>query len=1207
MCAESGFRKSGSPRASTEVTSLQQNKLQNKEALEKGLRCRRSIKELVNQGILLSPSISHPDKVRQLQRAKTSDLLKHKIEKRPDRQQLINRRIIRDDKPGTSPYILEQCHNLEKYQLKTALNSKLTARPGTLELVEKGVLQVDPGVDSLIRCGSIPYPRVQNVSSGESVSADAVVIPAPPPLLCIKPAPSAHTSKSTVPSRNKSSSRSSVGPSSTSRSIKDETVVYKLGSLVFHNYCPKSVQSLSPNLVTSTSFQQKQKAREAQQVEMLRLQDTARVHRLVEQELSQRAALRHAPSINQSSSPVESNTGGFGDISSSSQSPSVITVSPLNSPMSLGAVSTTENTHSGCVQNFITPDTNVQSPITLSPSGSQFINLASELGQAHTLDQLNVLQLRSECRERKLTASGSKSTLIRQLEPYRDQILASYFLNKDLKPVKYSNFIPFDPQSSVVQLQPPTAHQLPLLQPKPLTMTAPIWRMSTAGSGQHMSPFTSTDSGPSPFIPVQNSFVFCSSSPTSQQSAPSQSVDPSISTLTSATGEVLNVGLSLRHSSSAPHMVDITCPQQAANHNTLPATSVQLSSIASTSLILVQVAANAPFTTLPSIPISISQQMPFVPLSKPCVESSVCRASSPSNLPLAPGAVNVFQTTQNDFNGSAGSCFHSPVSSSDQSRRSSNVVQGSVSESQQFLVTNMVDPYAQVNSYVRSDCPLNIKHPVHNSEPPTLVQIEHIWLRVRQLRRRIAKEQALDIQSDVKQEETEERSGRLQALMQEHEQLAVLCRLLVIERIDALDEMIDSGFQNGAADPGLSSGRLLNSGLLSPSSNSTSGLQLERNLMYSYLRKLGGSALVNCVSSPTVRSRRSSSPLLHVKPTLETTPNQVPVCAVARSQCSEIGLTSVPCVASTPRLRHISFDPNAELPGVSLSRIHTAASWSDGLQILNNRPATYTDGGATREEADHITKEPMEPPPSPLTTDALFELWDSVLKDTNKTNEDSSSEPILDSGLPHDLPSNAESMDVQTTGPTGSTGTTVNTLPEVRTLLSHKPDTFCAESSMCIPELASHPSPSNNSAHAQTPHIMQCEDHPHSGASLVTCFSEQLDFSTLGSSVMTSTVPTVCTVSSVMLPASTLWSSPFNSKIPGSSTFSCSAVTHTSGHRPDKSVFPGSSLISQVSVPPVELADALFTSLDSTDLAELMDTAEPVGMSPIAMNWTIDT
>ncbi|TGZ58120.1 hypothetical protein CRM22_009743 [Opisthorchis felineus] len=1026
MCAESGFRKSGSPRASTEVTSLQQNKLQNKEALEKGLRCRRSIKELVNQGILLSPSISHPDKVRQLQRAKTSDLLKHKIEKRPDRQQLINRRIIRDDKPGTSPYILEQCHNLEKYQLKTALNSKLTARPGTLELVEKGVLQVDPGVDSLIRCGSIPYPRVQSVSSGESVSADTVAIPAPPPLLCIKPAPPAHSSKSTGPSRNKFTSRSSVGPSSTSRSIKDETVVYKLGSLVFHNYCPKSAQSLSPNLVTSTSFQQKQKAREAQQVEMLRLQDTARVHRLVEQELSQRAALRHAPSVNQSSSPVVPNAGGFGDISSSSQSPPVITVSPLNSPMSLGAVSATENTHSGCVQNVITPDTNVQSPTTLSPAGSQFINLASELGQAHTLEQLNVLQLRSECRERKLTASGSKSTLIRQLEPYRDQILASYFLNKDLKPIKYSNFIPVDPQSSVLQLQPPTAHQFPLLQRKPLTMTAPIWRMSTTDAGQYMPPFTSTDSGPatsSPFIPVQNSFVFCSPSPTPQQSAPSQSVDPSISTSASATGEVLNVGLPLRHSSSAPHMVDITYPQQAA-------TSVQLSSIASTSLILVQVAANAPFTTLPSIPISINQQMSFVPLSKPRAESSVCHASSPSNLSSAPGAISISQTiqsqtaysTQNDFNGSAGFCFQSPVSSSDQSCRSSKVVRGSAAESQQFLMTTMVEPYAPVNSYVRSDCPLDLKHSAHKSEPPTLVQIEHIWLRVRQLRRRIAKEQALDIQSDVKQEETEERSGRLQALMQEHEQLAVLCRLLVIERIDALDEMIDSGFQDGSADLGLSSGRFLNSGLLSSSSNSTSGLQVERNLMYSYLRKLGGSALVNCVSSPTVRSRRSSSPLLHVKPTLETTPNQVSASAVDRSHSSEIGLTSVPCVASTPRLRHISFDPNAELPGVSLSRIHTASSWSDGLQILYNRPAAYTDGGATREEVDHITKEPMEPPPSPLTTDALFELWDSVLKDTNKTNKDASSEPILDSALPHDLPSDTESMDVQTTGPRSSTG-----------------------------------------------------------------------------------------------------------------------------------------------------------------------------------------
>ncbi|CAH8625350.1 unnamed protein product [Schistosoma mattheei] len=95
MPTDQVHRKSGSPQASTEVSSLQLNRTKNKEALEKSLKCRRSVKELVNQGILLNPSISHPDKVRQLQKAKTSDLLKRKIGQRPDRQYLISHHILR--------------------------------------------------------------------------------------------------------------------------------------------------------------------------------------------------------------------------------------------------------------------------------------------------------------------------------------------------------------------------------------------------------------------------------------------------------------------------------------------------------------------------------------------------------------------------------------------------------------------------------------------------------------------------------------------------------------------------------------------------------------------------------------------------------------------------------------------------------------------------------------------------------------------------------------------------------------------------------------------------------------------------------------------------------------------------------------------------------------------------------------------------------
>ncbi|KAF6778025.1 hypothetical protein AHF37_02490 [Paragonimus kellicotti] len=450
MSTDSSYKKSGSPQASTEVSSLQANKLKNKEALERRLRCRRPIKELVNQGILLNPCISNADKVRQLQRAKTSDLLKQKIEKRPDRQYLVSRRIIRDDKPGTSPYILEQCHNLEKYQLKNCLNCKLTARPGTLELIEKGVLQVDPGVDSLIRCGSIPYPRVENISSVDELPSSSNIIPTPPPLI-LKPPSSADSSSSSgcskpVAARNRSNNcnRTTSGLSTNSRSMKDETIVYKLGSLVFHNYCPKSVSS---NMTGLTSFQQKQKAREAQQAEMLRLQDTARAHRMVEQELSKRVVQKSPNSVSQTDSaasvPMESDSeaGDSLDWISAFSSPVSESSDPHNLPVS------TESSFHLCGGQPLCPVS--QLPMSSSSTSTLWAPVDSSVYYASTtvssdqaysatafrntgsLEQLTANQLRAECRERKLARSGSKATLIRQLEPYRHEINCKYFVDPD--------------------------------------------------------------------------------------------------------------------------------------------------------------------------------------------------------------------------------------------------------------------------------------------------------------------------------------------------------------------------------------------------------------------------------------------------------------------------------------------------------------------------------------------------------------------------------------------------------------------------------------------------------------------------------------------------------------------------------------------------------------------------------------------------------
>ncbi|CDS37577.1 RPEL repeat [Echinococcus multilocularis] len=254
MDLESSQHKSPSPRACTEVTS-----------------------------------ICNALKVKELQRAKTADILKRKIERRPDKQVLISRRIL---KAGASPFIQERCNTLTKNQLRESLNSKLERRPGSLELVEKGVLKVDPGVATLIRGGSIPYPRVSSTSPALLFAVpedEPITQPNPPPA-----PPPPDTFKTPF-----SASRSTVTKSRTpSRSLKDETVISRYGSLVFHNYCPSSAASSnspslringSTNATTTNTTERlpKHRAREVQQAELLHLEDAAQAHRRLGQEICQ--------------------------------------------------------------------------------------------------------------------------------------------------------------------------------------------------------------------------------------------------------------------------------------------------------------------------------------------------------------------------------------------------------------------------------------------------------------------------------------------------------------------------------------------------------------------------------------------------------------------------------------------------------------------------------------------------------------------------------------------------------------------------------------------------------------------------------------------------------------------------------------------------------------------------------------------------------
>ncbi|CAL8089496.1 unnamed protein product [Calicophoron daubneyi] len=766
MSGDQSFKKSGSPRSSTEVSSLQVNRIKNKEALEKGLRCRRSVKELVNQGILLNPFISHPDKVRQLQRAKTSDLLKHKIEKRPDRQYLINRRIIRDDKPGTSPFILERCHSLEKHHLQSSLSSKLTTRPGSLELIEKGVLQVDPGVDSLVRCGSIQYPRVESPSPYaplESI-AESEPIPTPPPIpssavispQCTNPADLGTSSANVGRTRINSTSRSS---GSSSRSIREETVVYKLGSLVFHNYCPKTTHSFSPSICSSASFQQKQKAREAQQADLLRLQDTARVHRLVEQEINKRANLAsHGPS------PVLKLAGEIPTTSTAALfvngqkipgkpvdvfSPfpfSPTSTCSVETPFSVAAMSVDSAEYS------LTPNPNdfsaTNSPMISTPVAHLSLNInGSSVHSLESFERLTLTQLKAECRQRKLPRSGLKATLIKQLEPYANEILPKYFPDSESIPKDGAK----TDQKNVSVVGSPQAVVLKSSASSPAP--APVWTApvpSPPSSSSCSSSLTTSSQAPIFTLngvntnslitasTVQNG-VFVYSVSQSSASRPQLNQPTNISSLSLLNNSqtllvqhqqqpnvVVNQCASLHHSYSAPYMIQTSSLPSSQTQPQVQPTTCSL-------------------TKQPTIYIA-SDLFSFTHAANLLSTANGRIASTGAGQPLLATTTNGVLVRSVMLNGLPSLCQQGTDAPPQHSAAGEVMVQATTTTPH---ATPPPPPSKALNSkkpLVHAASLSNIPSPKkqeaasgHSGQPPSLNQIEEVWLRIRQLRRLIAK------------------------------------------------------------------------------------------------------------------------------------------------------------------------------------------------------------------------------------------------------------------------------------------------------------------------------------------------------------------------------------------------------------------------------------------------------------------------------------
>ena len=92
-----------------------------------------------------------------LERAKTGDFLKHKIQRRPQRQELIEQHILEDT--TVDPSLHEKQRQLKKARLADDLNDRLSHRPGPLELIKGNILHTDEPFEQAVKEGQIPFKK----------------------------------------------------------------------------------------------------------------------------------------------------------------------------------------------------------------------------------------------------------------------------------------------------------------------------------------------------------------------------------------------------------------------------------------------------------------------------------------------------------------------------------------------------------------------------------------------------------------------------------------------------------------------------------------------------------------------------------------------------------------------------------------------------------------------------------------------------------------------------------------------------------------------------------------------------------------------------------------------------------------------------------------------------------------------------------------
>lgn len=102
-----------------------------------------------------SPALHEQRK--QLERARTGDLLKAKIQKRPERQELERLHILEHDEGLVDPSLAEKQRMLKKARLADQLNTQLSHRPGPLELIKKNILHTEEPIERIVKEGLVSF------------------------------------------------------------------------------------------------------------------------------------------------------------------------------------------------------------------------------------------------------------------------------------------------------------------------------------------------------------------------------------------------------------------------------------------------------------------------------------------------------------------------------------------------------------------------------------------------------------------------------------------------------------------------------------------------------------------------------------------------------------------------------------------------------------------------------------------------------------------------------------------------------------------------------------------------------------------------------------------------------------------------------------------------------------------------------------------